>query len=195
MRGVVIFYYLYMYNFCSIVLSLFLYVHLHANQQSPSVFVFLISCLFLPALLLSLIFFIIELMIYNYIYLFEGSTSYKLLLFSGSLHSSHDKIMLYQVWHVYYILMSLLYMKIFFVMMSNLVNAFAKLYSFIIMLKNEIKWIELNWTCGGIYWHWYKRHTTWAIYKPACIRPHYFFTHFDVIFWICAEANIVPLNL
>ena len=26
-------------------------------------------------------------------------------------------------------------------------------------------------------------------------RPHYFFTHFDVIFWICAEANIVPLNL
>ena len=28
--------------------------------------------------------------------------------------------------------MSLLYMKIFFVMMSNLVNAFAKLYSFIL---------------------------------------------------------------
>ena len=26
-------------------------------------------------------------------------------------------------------------------------------------------------------------------------RPHDFFTHFDVIFWICAEANIVPLNL
>ena len=26
-------------------------------------------------------------------------------------------------------------------------------------------------------------------------RPHDFFTHFDIIFWICAEANIVPLNL
>ena len=26
-------------------------------------------------------------------------------------------------------------------------------------------------------------------------RPHDFFTHFDVIFLICAEANIVPLNL
>ena len=34
-----------------------------------------------------------------------------------------------------------------------------------------------------------------SVKRPVNVDHMIFFTHFDVIFWICAEANIVPLNL
>ena len=34
-----------------------------------------------------------------------------------------------------------------------------------------------------------------SVKRPVNVDHMIFSLHFDVIFWICAEANIVPLNL